>query len=211
MTFTRCRASDRRYRTKCPPYLALARRWEMGLPTERSRAALYRQIRNEVTRMCTEARTRHVLILDEAHGLSKRRARRDAAAHQLRDGLGQSSLPALLRADGAAPPSRHGRTRSAQPTRRRPIYRPPLSTERGEQHAPTNYETHSIGTGDRSTGYCSRPGETTCRSERHATAIAPLSLRDRRPLKHRDHAHQKGRSRWTTSVRARATRMCASI
>lgn len=43
--------------------------WEMGLPTERSRAALYRQIKNEVTRLCTEARTRPVLILDEAHGL----------------------------------------------------------------------------------------------------------------------------------------------
>jgi general secretion pathway protein A len=43
--------------------------WEMGLPTERSRAALYRQIRNEVTRLSTEARTRPVLILDEAHGL----------------------------------------------------------------------------------------------------------------------------------------------
>ncbi len=43
--------------------------WEMGLPVERSRAALYRQIRNEVTRLCTEARTRAILILDEAHGL----------------------------------------------------------------------------------------------------------------------------------------------
>jgi general secretion pathway protein A len=43
--------------------------WEMGLPTERSRAALYRQIRNEVTRLGTETRTRPVLILDEAHGL----------------------------------------------------------------------------------------------------------------------------------------------
>jgi type II secretory pathway predicted ATPase ExeA len=43
--------------------------WEMGLPTERSRAALYRQIRNEVSRLCTEARCRPVLILDEAHNL----------------------------------------------------------------------------------------------------------------------------------------------
>src|SRR4051812_50090750 len=32
--------------------------WEMGLPTERNRASLYRQIRNEVTRLGTEARTR---------------------------------------------------------------------------------------------------------------------------------------------------------
>jgi type II secretory pathway predicted ATPase ExeA len=43
--------------------------WELGLPVERSRAALYRQIRNEVTRLTTDARTRPVLILDEAHGL----------------------------------------------------------------------------------------------------------------------------------------------
>ena len=40
-----------------------------GLTTERNRAALYRQIKNEVTRLGTEARTRPVLILDEAHGL----------------------------------------------------------------------------------------------------------------------------------------------
>jgi general secretion pathway protein A len=43
--------------------------WEMGLGVERSRAALYRQIKNEVTRLCTESRTRPILILDEAHGL----------------------------------------------------------------------------------------------------------------------------------------------
>jgi general secretion pathway protein A len=43
--------------------------WEMGLPVERSRAALYRQIRNEVTRLATETRTRPVLVLDEAQWL----------------------------------------------------------------------------------------------------------------------------------------------
>lgn len=43
--------------------------WEMGLPVERSRAALYRQIKNEVTRLATETRTRPVLILDEAQWL----------------------------------------------------------------------------------------------------------------------------------------------
>jgi type II secretory pathway predicted ATPase ExeA len=43
--------------------------WEMGLPTERSRAALYRQIRNEVMRLSSEARIRPILILDEAQGL----------------------------------------------------------------------------------------------------------------------------------------------
>ena len=43
--------------------------WEMGLPTERSRAALYRVIRTEVSRLCLEARIRPVLIVDEAHHL----------------------------------------------------------------------------------------------------------------------------------------------
>lgn len=43
--------------------------WEMGLNVERSRAALYRQIKNEVTRLCAESRIRPVLILDEAHAL----------------------------------------------------------------------------------------------------------------------------------------------
>jgi general secretion pathway protein A len=43
--------------------------WELGLPTERNRAALYRQIRTEVTRLCVETRTRPVLIVDEAQGL----------------------------------------------------------------------------------------------------------------------------------------------
>jgi general secretion pathway protein A len=43
--------------------------WEMGLGVERSRAALYRQIKNEVTRLATETRTRPVLILDEAQWL----------------------------------------------------------------------------------------------------------------------------------------------
>jgi len=43
--------------------------WELGLPTERNRAALYRQIRTEVTRLCVETRMRPVLIIDEAQGL----------------------------------------------------------------------------------------------------------------------------------------------
>ena len=43
--------------------------WELGLPTERSRAALYRQIRNEVTRLCVEAKTKCLLIVDEAQAL----------------------------------------------------------------------------------------------------------------------------------------------
>jgi type II secretory pathway predicted ATPase ExeA len=41
--------------------------WEMGLPVERSRAALFRQIKSEVTRLVSEARCRPVLVVDEAH------------------------------------------------------------------------------------------------------------------------------------------------
>jgi type II secretory pathway predicted ATPase ExeA len=43
--------------------------WELGLPVERSRAALYRAIRGEVTRLCLESHVRPVLIVDEAHHL----------------------------------------------------------------------------------------------------------------------------------------------
>lgn len=43
--------------------------WELGLSTERSRAALFRQIRSEVTRLATETRVRPLLVLDEAHHL----------------------------------------------------------------------------------------------------------------------------------------------
>jgi len=43
--------------------------WEMGLAAERNRAALYRQVKNEVTRLATETRTRPLLILDEAQWL----------------------------------------------------------------------------------------------------------------------------------------------
>lgn len=43
--------------------------WELGLSVERSRAALYRQIRSEVSRLVTEARCRPILVIDEAHHL----------------------------------------------------------------------------------------------------------------------------------------------
>lgn len=43
--------------------------WELGLSSERSRAALYKQIRAEVSRLCTEARQHTLLILDEAQNL----------------------------------------------------------------------------------------------------------------------------------------------
>ena len=38
--------------------------WEMGLSVERSRAALYRQIKSEVSRLCADARTRPILVVD---------------------------------------------------------------------------------------------------------------------------------------------------
>jgi type II secretory pathway predicted ATPase ExeA len=43
--------------------------WELGLETERSRAALYRCIRSEVTRLCLENKIRPVLVVDEAQHL----------------------------------------------------------------------------------------------------------------------------------------------
>lgn len=43
--------------------------WELGLPTERNRAAAFRVIRAEITRLCIEAKQRPVLIVDEAHHL----------------------------------------------------------------------------------------------------------------------------------------------
>ncbi len=43
--------------------------WELGLPTERNRAAVFRQIRAEVSRLCSENRLRPILIVDEAHHL----------------------------------------------------------------------------------------------------------------------------------------------
>jgi len=43
--------------------------WELALPTERSRAALYRVIRTEVTRLCQETKMRPVLVVDEAQHL----------------------------------------------------------------------------------------------------------------------------------------------
>ncbi|MBI5918100.1 MAG: AAA family ATPase [Nitrosomonadales bacterium] len=43
--------------------------WEIGLPVERNRAALFRTIRTEVTRLCFEAKARPILVVDEAHHL----------------------------------------------------------------------------------------------------------------------------------------------
>jgi len=43
--------------------------WEMGLSTERSMAALFRSIQQEVNRLCTESKIRPVLIIDEAQYL----------------------------------------------------------------------------------------------------------------------------------------------
>lgn len=43
--------------------------WEMGLPVNRSRAAAFRCIRGEVTRLCHEAKKSPILIIDDAHHL----------------------------------------------------------------------------------------------------------------------------------------------
>lgn len=43
--------------------------WELGLSIERNRAALFKQIRTEVSRLCAENRVKPVLIIDEAHHL----------------------------------------------------------------------------------------------------------------------------------------------
>ena len=43
--------------------------WEMGLSTERSMAALFRSIQQEVNRLCIESKIRPVLIVDEAQYL----------------------------------------------------------------------------------------------------------------------------------------------
>ena len=43
--------------------------WDLGLPGERNRAALYRALKTEVTRLCLEAKVRPVLLVDEAQHL----------------------------------------------------------------------------------------------------------------------------------------------
>ena len=43
--------------------------WEIGLPTERSRASAHQAIRNEISRLVTEAKQLPVLVIDEAHHL----------------------------------------------------------------------------------------------------------------------------------------------
>jgi type II secretory pathway predicted ATPase ExeA len=43
--------------------------WELGIQAERNRAALYRDIKAEVSRLCFDAKIQPVLIIDEAHHL----------------------------------------------------------------------------------------------------------------------------------------------
>lgn len=43
--------------------------WELGLPAERNRAGASRAIREEITRLVTEAKQQPVLLIDEAHHL----------------------------------------------------------------------------------------------------------------------------------------------
>ena len=44
--------------------------WELGLPTERSRATAYRAIRAEITRRVCEAKQLPILVIDEAQHLT---------------------------------------------------------------------------------------------------------------------------------------------
>jgi len=48
-------------------YKAIA--WQLGLPIERNRAAAYRAIHSEVSRLASEAKIHPVLVVDEAHHL----------------------------------------------------------------------------------------------------------------------------------------------
>ena len=48
-------------------YKAIA--WELGLPTQRSRATAYRAIQAETTRLVCEAKQLPVLVIDEAQHL----------------------------------------------------------------------------------------------------------------------------------------------
>ena len=43
--------------------------WELGLPIERSRASAHQAIRNEISRLVTEAKQLPILVIDEAHHL----------------------------------------------------------------------------------------------------------------------------------------------
>jgi type II secretory pathway predicted ATPase ExeA len=43
--------------------------WELGLSTERNRAALYKRIREEITRLAVDAKIRTILIIDESQNL----------------------------------------------------------------------------------------------------------------------------------------------
>lgn len=43
--------------------------WQLGLPTERNRAAAFRAIRAEITRLTLEGKQQPILIIDEAHHL----------------------------------------------------------------------------------------------------------------------------------------------
>ncbi len=98
--------------------------WEMGLPTERNRAALFRQIRGEVSRLCAENRLRPVLIIDEAHHLRTelledlRLLTNYAMDSENRLTVVLVGHPELRRRPSPATPSRRGaRARRAAPRR----------------------------------------------------------------------------------------------
>lgn len=57
------------YSTGNPTDLYKLIAWELRLPTERNRAALYRSIQREVTRLIAETRTTPLLVIDDAQNL----------------------------------------------------------------------------------------------------------------------------------------------
>jgi general secretion pathway protein A len=99
--------------------------WELGLPTERNRAAAYRVIRTEITRLTREAKQRPLVIVDEAHHLRNDVLEDLRLLYPLRDGLGKPPVPAASGLDRAAPTPRHGSAR----IHRKP-YRGALSPQR---------------------------------------------------------------------------------
>ena len=104
--------------------------WELGLPTERSRATAYRAIREEITRLVCEGQTAPRPRHRRSPAPAQRCPRRPPAPHQLRHGQREPPVPAARRTHRVAPPTRHGRARIARPAPRRASPPSPDSTAR---------------------------------------------------------------------------------
>jgi len=91
--------------------------WEMGLATERSRAALHRRIRDESSRLCAE-RIHPVLIVDEAQHLHPDVLEDPRLLTNYEMDSQNPALPAPRRPGRAAPADLDVRPRGAQPAHR---------------------------------------------------------------------------------------------